>query len=268
MNEYVLRGGKAGAKRLCVLARVAWPNTERLLLKVGLRPGLRCLDAGCGIGAVSLELARRVGPVGAVVGIDRDEPALELARREAERQAVPAAFRTESVLDLAEESAYDLVYSRFLLAHVPDAPRAIEQLVRAARPGGVVVIEDVDFAGHFSFPACPAFDRYVDLYQAAVHHRGGDACLGRRLLGLLGQAGLARLRLEVVLPAFHEGEGKDIARLTLEHIRESVVSAGLASNREVDRLVAELDEFARQACTILSLPRIFQVWGHRADVPG
>ena len=58
-----------------------------------------------------------------------------------------------------------------------------------------------------------------------LNRRGGDPCLGPRLLGLLGEAGLEQLQLEVVLPAFHEGEGKDIARITLEHIRESVVSA-------------------------------------------
>jgi ubiquinone/menaquinone biosynthesis C-methylase UbiE len=266
MTEYVLRGGEAGAQRLRVLARVVWPGTQRLLRQVGLRPGLRCLDAGCGIGTVSLEMARQVAPVGSVVGIDRDEPALALARLEAERQGVPAVFRTESVFDLAEEPAFDLVYSRFLLAHLPDAPRAVERLARAARPGGVVVVEDVDFAGHFSYPSCPAFQRYVQLYQEVVQRGGGDACLGPRLLRLLGEAGLERLHQEVVLPAFTEGEGKDIARITLEHIRESVVASGLATHQEVDHLMAELDAFARQPWTILSLPRIFQVWGFTAAV--
>jgi ubiquinone/menaquinone biosynthesis C-methylase UbiE len=267
MNEYVLRGGEAGAQRLRVLARVVWPSTARLLRQAGLRPGQRCLDAGCGIGAVSLEMARQVAPAGSVVGIDRDGKALELARQEAEQQGVPATFRTESALDLEEESAYDFVYNRFLLAHVPDAPRAVARLVRAARPGGVVVVEDVDFPGHFAYPACPAFQRYVELYQEVVQRAGGNAGLGPRLLRLLAEAGLERLHLEVVLPAFHEGEGKDIARITLEHIRASVVSAGLATHPEVDRLVAELDAFARQPDTILSLPRIFQVWGYTAAVP-
>src|SRR5258708_38315263 len=63
-DTYVLRGGEQGAERLRLLARVKWPTTKALLRQVGLRPGMRCLDVGCGIGAVTLKLARWVGPTG------------------------------------------------------------------------------------------------------------------------------------------------------------------------------------------------------------
>src|SRR5215510_3163017 len=71
-TDYVLRGGDAGAERLRLLAQVVWPTTERLLDRAGVAPGMRCLDVGCGIGAVTVELARRVGPSGHVLGIDFD----------------------------------------------------------------------------------------------------------------------------------------------------------------------------------------------------
>ena len=45
---YVLRGGRAGAKRLRLLNRVKWPTTEALLRAAGLRAGMICLDVGCG----------------------------------------------------------------------------------------------------------------------------------------------------------------------------------------------------------------------------
>jgi hypothetical protein len=49
----------------------------------------------------------------------------------------------------------------------------------------------------------------------------------------------------------------------MEHIRQAVAAAGLASEGEVDAVIADLDRFARSPRTILSLPRIFQVWGRR-----
>ena len=49
----------------------------------------------------------------------------------------------------------------------------------------------------------------------------------------------------------------------MEHIREAVVGSGLASDAEIDSIVAELDSFANDPRTIMSLPRIFQVWGMR-----
>jgi SAM-dependent methyltransferase len=263
-DGYVLRGGEEGAARLRLLARVTWPATKALLRRVGLRPGMRCLDVGCGIGAVTLRLARRVGPTGQAVGIDVDERCLELAGQEAARRALPAAFRAEGVNDLREEAAYDLVYGRFLLSHMPDPGRAVGRLVRAVRPGGKMVVEDVEFAAHFCHPACPAFARYVALYQEAVRRRGGDPDLGPRLVGLLLDAGLRRVGLEVVQPAYRTGPGKRMAQVTMAHIREAVVAAGLAAAQEVDAVVADLDRFARHPRTVLSLPRIFQVWGRRA----
>jgi SAM-dependent methyltransferase len=265
-GTYVLRGGEQGAVRLRLLARVKWPSTRAFLHTVGVRPGLHCLDAGCGIGAVTCRLARWVGPAGTVVGTDRDERCLELARQEAARRNLPAVFRAESVTELKEEAVYDLVYSRFLLTHLPQPDQALRRLAQAARPGGVVAVEDIDFNGHFSYPACPAFDRYVSLYQQAVLRRGGDPNIGPRLPSLLMDAGLVDVEFAVVQPAFRMGPGKRMAQVTLEHIRESVVAAALASDAEVDATIADLDHFARQDRTILSLPRIFQVWGRRRQV--
>jgi SAM-dependent methyltransferase len=262
-DAYVLRGGEQGAERLRLLARATWPTTHALLRRVGVRAGMHCLDVGCGIGAVTRKLARWVGPAGTAVGIDPDERCLALARREATQADLRPAFRAEGVNDLREEAAYDLVYSRFLLTHLPEPGRAVERLVRAARPGGLVVVEDIEFAAHFSYPACPALARYVSLYQQAVRGRGGDPDIGPRLVGLLLDAGLRRVGVAVVQPTFRTGPGKRIAAVTMEHIWEAVVRAGLASAGEVAAVVADLDGFAGNSRTILSLPRVFQVWGRR-----
>src|SRR5262249_39754636 len=102
-EEYVLRSGEKGAQRLRLLALVKWPTTKSLLQRVGLRKGMHCLDVGCGIGAVTLKLARSVGPGGRAVGTDMDERGVEIARQEALRRHLPALFRAESVSELREE---------------------------------------------------------------------------------------------------------------------------------------------------------------------
>src|SRR5262249_23587363 len=139
-----------------------------------------------------------------------------------------------------------------------------ERLVRAARPGGLVAVEDIEFAAHFCHPACPALDRYVSLYQQAVRREGGDPDIGPRLGRLLMGARLQGGGVAGVQPAYRTGPGKRIAQVTMEHIREAVVAAGLASEGEVNTIVTDLGRFARNPRTILGLPRIFQVWGQRA----
>ena len=264
-NDYVLRGGDHGAERLGLLASVKWPTTKSLLDRAGMRPGIRCLDVGCGAGAVTFRMAEAVQPTGRVTGIDFDERCVGLARLEAQRVGFDVDFRTGSASDLEDCSAYDLVFGRFLLTHLPDPEPALEGMVRAARPGGVVVVEDIQFTGHFSYPVCPAFDRYVTLYQDVVRHKGGDPNIGPRLLGMFLDSGLMDVELEVIQPSYREGPGKRIASVTMEHIREAVVGAGLASHEEISGVTAEINSFADDPQTILSLPRIFQVWGKKPN---
>jgi ubiquinone/menaquinone biosynthesis C-methylase UbiE len=262
-DDYVLLCGDQAAKRLRLLARVKWPTTKTLLRRVGIKSGMRCLDVGCGPGAVTLKLALRIGTTGQAVGIDRDQHCLEIARRKAAHYKLPAVFRAEGITDLREDNAYDRVYGRFLLTHLPKPSEGLERMVQAARQGGWVIVEDIEFAAYFSYPPCPALTRYVDLYQQVVKRRGGDPDIGPRLLSLLLDAGLDDVQVEVVQPTFRRGTGKRIAAITLEHIQAAVVQEGLASAREVQDIVTDLDRFTADPRTILSMPRIFQVWGRK-----
>src|SRR5918992_6274264 len=115
-ESYVLRGGRAGAERLRLLNRVKWPTTEQLLGAAGLRAGMSCLDVGCGSGDVTLKMAALVEAEGNVVGVDRDQAILRLAGQEAERQGLSVTFRQLDAEKLTDESAYDLVFARYLLS--------------------------------------------------------------------------------------------------------------------------------------------------------
>jgi ubiquinone/menaquinone biosynthesis C-methylase UbiE len=261
---YVLRGGRAGAERLRLLNRVKWPTTEPLLRAAGLRAGISCLDVGCGGGDVTLKMAAIVGAAGNVVGVDRDEAILRLAKQEAERRGLSVAFRRLEAEELTEQSAYDLVFARYLLSHLPRPRRAVEAMVRALRPGGRLVLEDVFFPGHICYPANAAFARYLELYQEVARaNEGGDAAIGPRLLGLALEAGLVDARVGLVVPTFRDGEGKRVAQITMEHIREAAVGTGSVTDHEVDDIVAELGRFADDDRTLMSIAPTFQVWGRK-----
>jgi ubiquinone/menaquinone biosynthesis C-methylase UbiE len=262
---YALRGGRAGAERLRLLNRVKWPTTEALLGAAGLRAGMSCLDVGCGGGDVTLKMAAIVGTEGCVVGVDRDEAILRLAGQEAEREGLSVAFQRQAAEGLTERSAYDLVFSRYLLSHLPRPQRAVEAMVRALRPGGRLVLEDVYFPGHVCYPASAAFARYLEIYQAVARAReGGDAAIGPRLLEMTLEAGLAEACVGLVVPTFRDGEGKRVAQITMEHIREAAVGTGSVTEHEVDDIVAELGRFADDERTLMSIAPTFQVWGLKA----
>ena len=77
------------------------------------------------------------------------------------------------------------------------------------------------------------------------------------------EAGLVEARVGLVVPIFRDGEGKRVAQVTMEHIREAAVGAGLVADREVDDIVAELGRFAEDGRTLMSMAPTFQVWGRK-----
>ena len=265
-STYVIRGGLEGRERLRILARVMWPTTSALLSRVGVEPAARCLDLGCGGGDVTVELARRA-PQGFAVGADLDDAKLGLARAEAASAGVRnIEFRIGDVMEPArDDDRFDVVYARFLLTHLPDPSKALANICARLAPGGVLVVEDIDFAGHFCHPYSMAFWRYVDLYTEAVRARGCDPNIGPRLPALLADAGLGKLGMNVVQPAGFSGEVKAISPITLEAIADAVLAAELVTEQELNTIVDELYAFADADGTVLSLPRVVQAWGRRID---
>lgn len=261
---YVIRGGLEGRERLRVLGRVMWPTTAALLERVGVAPDARCLDLGCGGGDVTIALAG-MAPAGSVVGVDLDADKVEMARSEAAAAGIAnVEFRTGDIMEPSfGDERFELVYVRFVLTHLTDPAAAVANIVELLAPGGTLVVEDIDFTGHFSHPESPAFRSYVDWYSAAVQGRGADPNIGPRIPGLLADAGLDDVGLHVVQPAGMTGEVKLIGPITLEAVADAVLGAGLATPEELNETVDELYAFAQADDTVLSLPRIVQSWGRR-----
>lgn len=263
-TSYALRGGVAGRERLRILARTLQASTAALFERLGVGAELRCLDAGCGGGDVTCELARRVGPRGRVLGVDVDAAKLELARAEAATQGLSnVEFRRLDLRTQALGADFDLIYCRFVLSHLADPGGTVAACYRAVRPGGLLIVEDIDFRGSFAWPERDAFQRYGALYEAVVRRRGGDPHIGARLPMLLRDGGFGQVGMHIVQPMATEGETKLIHPMTLESIGDAIVQDRLLARDELDALLRELYAVADDPLSMFGLPRIVQVWGQR-----
>lgn len=263
-QHYAIRGGKEGKKRLDVLARVLLPTTTQLLDRVGLIRGMTCLDVGCGGGHVAMLIAGSVGPEGCVVGADRDAEILALAREDAEAAKVTnVQFQQLDACAFAWQKQFNIAYARFLLSHLNEPENCLAAMAQASVPGGTIVIEDTDFAASFCYPICIAYERYTKLYQELVQRRGGDANIGPKLPAMLRRAGIQDIEVNVIQPAHIRGEGKLMAPLTMSRISDALTAEGLTTQTEAQQILTDLNRVAANCETVISLPRIFQVWGKR-----
>jgi ubiquinone/menaquinone biosynthesis C-methylase UbiE len=110
-------------------------------------PGAQVLEVGCGTGAVLRMIAARVAPGGRAVGVDPSPQLLTIARERLDAEGLASYVETREgdarSLPVAD-GEFDTVLAVNVLLHVPQGETAIPELIRAARPGGMVGIYDRD----------------------------------------------------------------------------------------------------------------------------
>lgn len=131
-------GGNAWVEHQGLLDRINRPVGDIVAGRADPGPGARVLDVGCGAGATTLDMARRVGPDGRAVGVDVSDALLELARQRARAEAVDNLdfVRADAATHDFGAPTFDAAISRYGVMFFEDPDAAFANLRRAVRPGG------------------------------------------------------------------------------------------------------------------------------------
>jgi ubiquinone/menaquinone biosynthesis C-methylase UbiE len=162
---------------------------------IALSGGESILDVGSGLGQFSRLLAGRAAPGGTVVGVERNSEQLAEARRKAaadgESDRVDFRQGDAARLPLEEDEwgSFDVVHTRFVLEHVDEPLEVVRGMVRAARPGGRIVLEDDDHEILRLWPDPPGVMELWRAYYTTYDKRGKNSRVGRHLVSLLHEAG-------------------------------------------------------------------------------
>jgi demethylmenaquinone methyltransferase / 2-methoxy-6-polyprenyl-1,4-benzoquinol methylase len=117
---------------------------QRAVDRAEVGPGADALDVCCGTGDLALELRRRIGPDGRVVGCDFSEPMLELARRKSGEQGLAVEFGWADALELPYgDASFDAVTVGFGARNLADLDKGLSEMARVLRPGGHLVILEI-----------------------------------------------------------------------------------------------------------------------------
>jgi SAM-dependent methyltransferase len=210
--------------------------------------GHKVLEAGCGVGAQTVTLARN-SPGALITSIDLSDTSVRQTR-DAVRAAGLAnvTVRQADLFDLPfADASFDHVFVCFVLEHLARPLEALQALKRVLKPGGSITVIEGDHGSTYFHPDSEFARRAVDCLVRLQAAAGGNALIGRTLYPLLRQAGCDSIRVsprmvyvDASKPGLVDGFTRKTFTAMVEGVRDSALASGLASAADFDRGIADL----------------------------
>nr|WP_319539901.1 methyltransferase domain-containing protein [uncultured Methanospirillum sp.] len=208
-------------------------------------PGSLVLEAGCGTGAQTGIITTQ-NPDCRFHSIDISQSSLDTAEERLKKEAGTCVnqvtFEQADIRDLPyDDETFDHIFLCFVLEHLPEPTKALNELKRVLKHGGsIMVIEGDHGSVYFYPPSQPAIDA-VQTQIELQHRSGGDACIGRRLYPLLAESGFSEVRVsprmvyvDASKPELIDGFTRKTFTAMIEGVQKDAVAAALISEERFE----------------------------------
>jgi SAM-dependent methyltransferase len=265
VSTYPLATGEIAAARLALIECVCGPPGREVMRSLGVLPGMRVADIGCGTGETTRWFASLVGQRGEVAAVDFSADQLRVTRKRLDLEG----HRNVRLIEASAYStglpkaAFDIVHCRFLLCHLERPAEALEEMASLVKPGGRVVCTDFDVRGMQTYPPVACYARMRELIATNGRGRKVDYEIGVKLPSMLASAGLANIDVQTFQPAYLRGEEKRLWEYTFMEASPTMVAAGYISAVELAQLARELEIAAEDERIMVVHPLYAVSWGER-----
>jgi SAM-dependent methyltransferase len=265
--SYPLGGTQAERDRLLTQAEQYEPTANWLLDQIGIRPGWRAVDIGCGpIGILNL-LSQRVGQRGVVIGLEREQRFVEMAGAEITRRGLGnvTMVQADGLNTDLEKGSFDLVHERLVLINVSAREAFLTEMLSLLHPGGTVALEDVDNVSWLCQPPHPSWDILLNAFHTVFHAGGGDGFVGRRLPVLLRAANVQNIRTKVTVETPPLSDYRRMHLISLvDSIRDKIIAGGLLKETELNGHREALMRHLSDSTTTVIDKLLVQCWGQKS----
>ena len=265
-DRYVLPTGPQDAARLDLIHAVYAPISYRGLEAARIEDAKRAADIGCGTGTISRWMAAHIGSTGQVDSIDISEEQIEVARNSPSApDSAPIHYRVGSAYDpRLPAQEYDIVFCRLVLCHLREPEKALDQMARLLKPGGRVVLIDMDLRDIFTMPSCEAFSAFHREVTAPLEAKlHVDYSIGLRLPELLGAAGLSPDAVLADQPIYKDGPEKFLWTTTWTSVLQRAVPEGVISLERGSEIISILEQHIKDPTTWMAVAKMFAAVGSR-----
>ena len=210
--------------------------------------GSHVLEAGCGVGAQTVTLARN-SPKALMTSIDISETSVIQARKAADAAGIRnVTFRQADILNLPfSPGSFDHIFVCFVLEHLSQPVAALQALKDVLKKGGSITVIEGDHGSAYFHPDSASARMAIQCQIELQKRAGGNALIGRELYPLLGKAGFHDIHVsprmvyvDASRPEMVEGFTKKTFTAMIEGVREPALSAGLSDPSTFDGGIADL----------------------------
>jgi ubiquinone/menaquinone biosynthesis C-methylase UbiE len=187
------------------------------------------------------------------VGIDIEDEQFEIGRAYARERGVSnVRFETGNIYDLPFASnTFDAVFAHGVLYHLKTPRKALTELHRTLKPGGVIGIRDLDNGGTIFTPSSQILDKARGLIDRAHEYNGGNPLFGRSQRAILREIGFVRIEASASYDHYGTAEttrgvSKYLADLILQpHMANVIIEQKWASQSELEEMSAALKAWGK-----------------------
>lgn len=210
--------------------------------------GSRVLEAGCGVGAQTIPLARN-SPDALITSVDISEVSVSEARRRAAAAGLTnVQFQQADIFNLPYGlESFDHIFVCFVLEHLPHPVEALRHLKGHLREGGTITVIEGDHGSAYFHPDSAAARQAIQCQVELQRRAGGNAMIGRKLYPLLRSAGYNSVRVSPRMvyvdsskPKLVEGFTKKTFTAMIEGVREPAIKAGIIEESVFEQGIRDL----------------------------
>ena len=260
-GNYILETGTKDQERLFIVNDIVNPYSIPFL-RQHIHPGAKVLEVGCGIGLMSQEIAKIVGEKGSVLGTDLNTDQVIIACN-----LLPDHYKKRlrcekaSAYDLSLlQDKYDVVYIRFLLIHLDDVLKVLEQIKTVLRPGGLLLIEDL--AGNHTLASDPEDPRLVhvrkmDDLQEELQQSNFD--IASTLGTLLRKTDFKLISDETIQPSLDTPNKRRLFSLGMKSLESALVQNNKLTSQEAQAMIKEVEAMEKDQSVKLYCYKVGQI---------
>jgi ubiquinone/menaquinone biosynthesis C-methylase UbiE len=210
--------------------------------------GCRVLEAGCGVGAQTVTLARN-SPNALITSVDISEASVAEAKRKVEAAGLTnVQFKHADIFNLPfGANSFDHIFVCFVLEHLSQPVEALEALKHVLKVSGTITVVEGDHGSAYFHPDSDEAQKAIRCQVELQRRAGGNAMIGRELYPLLQSAGYHSIHVSPRMvyvdsskPDLVEGFTKKTFTAMIEGIRESAIKAGIIEQHILEKGIKDL----------------------------